>query len=70
MGNTYEYSRNGEKVEVLIKSSSGEKLDIFKWNLNDKSTEYKMYKIMKNKYGMFKPTVEKPIQDDDLSWAK
>ena len=62
----YEYYRSGDNVEVKIKTSSGEVVDTFKWNMKNKELERKMFYILKNKYGVFKPEVEKP--DKDLEW--
>ena len=63
----YEYNRQGDNIEIKIKSASGEVLDTFKWNLNNKVLEKKMFFVIKNKYGVFKPEVEKP-KDKDLEW--
>ena len=62
----YEYYRQGDNVEVKIKSSSGEVIDTFKWNMKNKELEKKMFFILKNKYGVFKPTIEK--KPEDLDW--
>ena len=62
----YEYYRQGDNVEVKIKTASGEVLDTFKWNMKNKELEKKMFFIMKNKYGVFRPEVERT--DKDLEW--
>ena len=68
MDNNFEYSRKGEKVELIIRDFSGAKIDTFKWNLGDKDLERKIYSIVKRKYGMFRPEVTP--QDKDLEWLK
>ena len=62
----YEYNRQGDNVEIKIKTSSGEVIDTFKWSMNNKILEKKMFYILKNKYGIFRPKVER--QDKDLDW--
>lgn len=68
MDNQFEYSRKGEKVELIIRDFSGAKIDTFKWNLGDKNLERKIYAIVKRKYGMFRPEVSN--QDKDLDWLR
>lgn len=68
MDNLFEYNRKGEKAELIIKDYSGAKIDTFKWSINDKNLEKKIYSIVKRKYGMFKP--EAPPLDSDLNWLK
>ena len=62
----YEYNRQGDSIEVKIKTGSGEVIDTFKWNLSNKQLEKKMFFLLKNKYGVFKPEVDKI--DKDLDW--
>lgn len=59
----YQYYKQGDNIEIKIKSSSGEVIDTFKWNLNNKELEKKMYHIIKNKYGIFKPK-----EQEESSW--
>ena len=68
MESTFEYSRKCEKVELIIRDYSGAKIDTFKWNIGDKNIEKKIYNIVKNKYGLFKPEVQP--KDKDLDWLK
>lgn len=68
MDSTFEYNRKGEKAELVIRDYSGAKLDTFKWSIGDKNLERKIYKIVKNKYGLFKPEINP--QDKDLEWLK
>ena len=62
----YDYNRKGEKAELKIKDYSGMTIDTFKWNIQDKVIEKKIYNIVKRKYGLFKPE----ISDKDLDWLK
>ena len=62
----YEYYRQGDNVELKIKTSSGEVIDTFKWTMKNKDLEKKMFHILKNKYGIFRPEIEK--RDEDLDW--
>jgi hypothetical protein len=62
----YEYTRQADKVEVKVKTRAGEVIDTFKWDMTNKQLEKKMYFILKNKYGIFKPEVEP--RDKDLEW--
>lgn len=67
MTSIFEYNRTGEKVELVIRGPMNDKLDTFKWNINDKRTERKIIEILKRKYGIFKNSKE---YDPDLDWLK
>lgn len=67
MTSIFEYNRTGEIAELVIRGALNEKLDTFKWNINDKKTENKIFQFLKRKYGMFKNI--KDI-DSDLEWLK
>lgn len=60
------FSTDGGFCEFIIRDSSGAKLETFKWNLDNKQLEKKIFTIVKQKYGIFQP--EK--QDRDISWVK
>ena len=68
MENVFEYSRSGEKAELVIRDYSGAKVETFKWNLNDKNNERKVFSIVRRKYGMFKPEINP--EDKDLDWLR
>lgn len=53
---------NHEFIEIFIRDYSGAKIDYFKWSLNDKELEKKMFNILKFKYGIFQK------KDKDLDW--
>ena len=65
MTSIFEYNRTGEKVELVIRGPFNDKLDTFKWNINDKKTERKIIEILKRKYGIFRNTKN---NDSDLDW--
>lgn len=67
MDNLFEFIRYGEKAELIIRDCSGQKIDVFKWNINDKKLENKFLDIISKKYGIFKNKIEK---DKDLNWLK
>ena len=60
------FSFSGEFCELIIRESSGAKLETFKWSLDNKQLERKIFSIIKNKYGIF--AIEK--RDRDLDWLK
>lgn len=55
---------SGEFAELVLRDSSGAKLETFKWSLTDKQLEQKIFSIIRNKYGIF----QRP--DKDLNWAR
>lgn len=56
---------NCEFAELTIRDYSGAKIDYFKWSLNDKALEKKIFYILKSKYGIFQKR-----EDKDLNWLK
>ncbi len=57
---------NSEFVELIIRDYSGAKTEFFKWRMNDKGLERKIFHILRNKYGIF----QQEKKDRDLDWLK
>lgn len=60
------FSTEGGFCEFIIRDSTGAKLETFKWALDNKTLEKKIFSIVRSKYGIF----EVKREDKDLSWAK
>lgn len=47
----YDYSRQGDLMEIVIRDSSHRKIEQFKCNLTDKKLCRKIFSIIERKYG-------------------
>jgi hypothetical protein len=59
----FRYNEGGEIIEIIIRDSTGAKIDTYKFQLRDKRAKQILNKIMK-KYGM------KDVEDKDIEWLK
>lgn len=57
------YNRGGEIIEIIIRDSSGAKIDTFKCSINDFP---KIIKIIERKYGI----KVYPKKDRDIDWLR
>lgn len=61
MGSFY---NSGDFVELIIRDYSGTKIEVFKWNMQDKDLERRLFNRLKSKYGLF----QFDKKDKDLDW--
>ena len=54
---------NERSVELVIKENN-QKIEVFRWNCNDKQLEKKLFYLLRDKYGIFK----KEEKNQDLDW--
>jgi hypothetical protein len=59
----WEYFRNAEIIEILIRDNTGKKLEQHKINATDKKLYMKIINYIENKYDL-RPEIENSIIDD------
>ena len=67
----FRYNQGADIIELVIRDSTGAKIDTYKFNSNDKELSKKINGIISWKYGFnvsSKPSSEE--KDKDLSWLK
>jgi hypothetical protein len=62
----WNYFRNAEIIEIIIRDNTGKKLEQHKINASDKKLYMKIITYIENKYGL-SPEIEKDILDDENS---
>lgn len=61
------YGKGGKVIEIIIRDDGGAKLDVFKFNSNDKNAVKRALKTIRMKYDII--LVEKK-GDKDLDWLE
>lgn len=63
----FKYGAGGETIEIIVRDSSGTRLEKWRIETDDKNKLRKVFLTIKNKYGinMF---IKDEIKDRDLEW--
>ena len=61
----FKYNEGGEIVEIIIRDSSGAKMDTFKFKLNDVKLANQILSTLKKKYDLGEGK-----KDRDIDWLK
>lgn len=63
----YDYKRNGDILEIIIRDSSHRKIEEFRCNLSDKKLCRKFFSVIQDKYGILEQ-IEDPKIKSSNSW--
>ena len=60
----FRYNEGGEIIEIIIRESSGAKIESYKFNISDSDRFSKIIYAVKKKYGL------KDRKDKDIDWLR
>lgn len=63
----FRYNEGGEIIEIVIRESSGAKIESYKFHISDEQRTKQIMNIIRKKYGL-KDLKKK--QDKDIDWLK
>ena len=64
-----EYKRGGDVVEIIIRDSSGAKIEHHTCQINDKKKYSSILRYLKDKYG-FEPEIKGTEAKEEIDWWK
>ena len=64
----FRYNQGGEIIEIIIRDSSGAKIESYKFHTQDKVLSNKIMNTLKSKYGLEEKNKENI--DKDIDWLK
>lgn len=61
------YNDGGEVIEITVRDFTGKKIDSWKLNCNDKKSQFKLGRLLKEKYGInFESSKGLDIKEENL----